>query len=162
MTADAAIAIRKAVPADVPILYRLIRELAVYEKIEHEVIANEETIAGSLFGPSPAAEAVLAFAGGDPAGFAVFFGNFSTFVGRPGMYIEDIYVRPEYRGAGVGKALLAHLARIARERRAGRIEFAVLDWNPARGFYEHLGARAMTDWVFYRFTEDRIRDLAGS
>ncbi len=162
MPDDAAITIRAAGPADVPVLFRLIRELAEYERIAHEVIANEETIAGSLFGPSRAAEAVLAYVGGDPVGFAVFFSNFSTFVGRPGMYIEDIYVRPQVRGTGVGKAILAHVARIARERRAGRIEFAVLDWNPARGFYEHLGARAMTDWVFYRFTEDRIRDLAGS
>jgi GNAT superfamily N-acetyltransferase len=160
MPADDAIAIRKAGPADVPILLRFIRELAEFEKISHEVAATEETIRESLFGPSPAAEAILAYRGGAPAGFAVYFANFSTFVGRPGIYIEDIYVRPELRGTGGGRTLLVHLARVAKERNAGRIEFAVLDWNPARGFYERFAARAMNDWVFYRFDEEAIGKLA--
>lgn len=152
--------IRKAEAGDLNVLFRLIRELAEYEKIAHEVSATEETIRESLFGARPAAEAILAHRGGAVAGFAVFFRNFSTFVGRAGIYIEDIYVRPEFRGSGIGEALLRHIARVAKENRLGRIEFAVLDWNPARGFYEHLGARAMSDWVFYRFTEDGIRALS--
>lgn len=162
MSNEANVTIRKAGPEDVPVLYRLIRELAEYEKIAHEVSATEETIRASLFGTRPAAEAVLASRGGEPAGFAVYFPNFSTFVGRPGIYIEDIYVRPEFRGTGIGGALLAHVARAARERGAGRIEFAVLDWNPARGFYERYGARAMSDWIYYRFDEERIGKIAGS
>ena len=162
MHAEDAVTIRKAESGDEAVVMQLIRELAEYEKIAHEVIATEETIRESLFGRRPAAEAILAHRGGAVAGFAVFFRNFSTFVGRPGIYIEDIYVRPALRGSGVGRALLRHIAGIAKTNGLGRIEFAVLDWNPARGFYEHLGARAMNDWVFYRFTEKGIGELADS
>ncbi len=159
---DAAIAVRKAEAADAPLVFQLIRELAEFEKISHEVVATEETIRESLFGRRPAAKAILAYRGEVPAGFAVYFENFSTFVGRPGIYIEDIYVRPEFRRSGIGRALLRHIAGAAKSSGFGRLEFAVLDWNPARGFYEHLGARAMSDWVFYRFTEEEIARLAGS
>lgn len=160
MASAEGIEIREARAEDAPLLFQLIRELSEFEKIPHEVIATEDTIRESLFGSVPAAEAALAFRDGAPAGFAVFFANFSTFVGRPGIYLEDIYVRPEHRGAGVGKALLAHLARLARRRKAGRIEFAVLDWNPARKFYERFGARPMDDWILYRLPPDAIARLA--
>lgn len=154
------ITIRKASIEDVPLVFQLIRELADFERIPHEVVATEDTVRESLFGAKPAAEACLVSCDGATAGFAVYFENFSTFVGRPGLYIEDLYVRPEYRGKGVGKALLAHCAALARERNLGRIEWAVLDWNPARKFYEHFGARPMEDWVPYRLSGDALKRLA--
>ena len=138
----------------------MIRELAEFERIPHEVVATEDIVRDSLFGTKPAAEACLVSCDGAAAGFAVYFENFSTFVGRPGLYIEDLYVRPEYRGEGVGKALLAHCAALARDRNLGRIEWAVLDWNPAREFYEHFGARPMEDWVPYRLSGDALKRLA--
>jgi GNAT superfamily N-acetyltransferase len=156
------ITIREAGVADAPLVFALIKELAEFERIPHEVVATEETIRESLFGDAPAAEAIIAECGGAPAGFAIFFENFSTFVGRPGLYIEDLYVRPEYRGAGVGRALFGRCAAIARERNLGRMEWAVLDWNPAREFYERFGARAMEDWVLYRLTGDQLTKLPGS
>lgn len=153
------IAIRKAHAEDTSLLLELIKELAIYEKLENEVTASERKLGKSLFGENPSAEALIASVGNEVAGFAVFFENFSTFVGTPGIYIEDIYVRPSFRGSGVGKALLAHIAAIAKERNAGRIEFAVLRWNPARRFYEHLGAMPLEDWVLYRFRKEDIEHL---
>jgi GNAT superfamily N-acetyltransferase len=151
------VAIRQAAVDDVPLLLRMIGELAEFERIPHEVSASEDIVRESLFGADPAAEALLAECDGKPAGFAIHFRNYSTFVGKPGLYIEDLYVRPEYRGLGVGKALFLRCARIAQERDLGRVEFAVLEWNPAREFYEHFGARAMDDWILYRLSGDALR-----
>jgi GNAT superfamily N-acetyltransferase len=153
--------LRSAVPADVPLILRFIRELAAYERLEHEVVADEAGLATALFGPRPYAEVVLAEAGGEPAGFALFFHNFSTFVGRPGIYLEDLYVRPAMRGRGVGARLLAHLAALAVERGCGRLEWAVLDWNePAIGFYRRLGARPMDEWTVFRLEGEALSCLA--
>lgn len=154
--------IAKATRQDLSLLFGLIRELAEFEKIPHEVVGDEATLGESLFGDRPAAEAIIARVDGEPAGFCVFFQNFSTFVARPGLYIEDLFVRPKFRGAGVGKALFMHCAGVAAERRLGRIEFAVLDWNPARGFYERHGARPLKDWILYRISGETLRRLADS
>ena len=154
--------IRNASVDDIPLVFQLIKELAEFERISHEVIVTEEILRDSLFGEKPAAEVILAECEGKPAGFAIYFNNFSTFVGRPGLYIEDLYVRPECRGFGVGKALLEHCASVAAKRNLGRVEWAVLEWNPARDFYEKFGARAMDDWVLYRLTGDALRELADS
>ncbi len=154
--------IRRAVPADVPLVASLIRELAEYERLLPQVTLTEERLAASLFGPRPYAEVVLAedVAGG-PLGFALFFHNFSTFLGLPGIYLEDLYVRPGQRGSGVGRALLEHVARLARERGCGRLEWSVLDWNePAIGFYNRLGARANSDWTVYRLEGESLARLA--
>ncbi len=153
--------IRPAVEDDVPLILTFIRELAEYEKLRHEAVATEEQIRQSLFGPRPYAEVVFAELDGEPVGFALFFHNFSTFVGKPGLYLEDLYVRPAFRGRGVGKRLLAHLAAIAKERGCGRMEWFVLDWNePAIRFYRSLGARPMDGWTIYRLTEPEIAALA--
>src|SRR5579863_7055820 len=134
-----ALRIRAATAADVSLILGFIRELAEYEKLSHEVVATEADIRGSLFGAKPVAECVLAELHGQPVGFALFFHNFSTFLGRPGIYLEDLYVRPTERGKGIGRKLLAQLAQLAVERRCGRLEWAVLDWNePAIRFYENL------------------------
>ncbi len=156
------VAIRQAAVDDVPLLLRMIGELAEFERIPHEVSATEEIVRESLFGGDPAAEALLAECDGKPAGFVIHFRNYSTFVGRAGLYIEDLYVRPEYRGLGVGKALFMRCAELARARKRGRVEWAVLEWNPAREFYEHFGARAMDDWILYRLSGDALRSLGGS
>ena len=156
------VTIRHATIEDVPLVFRLMRDLAEFERIPHEVVATEDVIRESLFGEKPAAEVILAEYEGRPAGYAIYFHNYSTFVGRPGLYIEDLYVSPECRGKGIGRALLARCAAIARARNLGRVEWAVLDWNPAREFYEHVGARAMKDWVLYRLTGDALRKLADS
>jgi len=156
------VAIRQAAVEDVPLLLGMIKELAEFERIPHEVAATEEVVRESLFGGDPAAEALLAECDGKPAGFLIHFRNYSTFVGRAGLYIEDLYVRPEYRGLGVGKALFVRCAEIARERNLGRVEWAVLEWNPAREFYEHFGARAMDDWILYRLSGDALAALGGS
>jgi GNAT superfamily N-acetyltransferase len=156
------VAIRQAAVEDVPLLLGMIKELAEFERIPHEVAATEEVVRESLFGGDPAAEALLAECDGKPAGFLIHFRNYSTFVGKAGLYIEDLYVRPEYRGLGVGKALFARCAEIARERNLGRVEWAVLEWNPAREFYEHFGARAMDDWILYRLSGDALAALGGS
>lgn len=162
MTRDAgAVRIRAATEGDVPLVLRFIRELAEYERLLHEVVATEERLRDTLFGARPAAEVVIAEADGEPVGFALFFHNYSTFLAQPGIYLEDLYVRPEALGRGAGRALLAHLARLARERGCGRLEWWVLDWNePAIRFYRALGARAMDDWTVFRLAGDELARLA--
>jgi GNAT superfamily N-acetyltransferase len=153
--------IRPGTEDDVPLILSLIRELAEYEHLSHEVVATEEMLRDSLFGERRVAEVLLGYLDGEPAGFALFFHNFSTFLGRPGIYLEDLYVRPEFRGAGVGRAMLVRLARLARERDCGRLEWSVLDWNePAIGFYKRLGASPVSGWTIYRVTGDALAELA--
>ncbi|MGH8101283.1 MAG: GNAT family N-acetyltransferase [Chthoniobacterales bacterium] len=153
--------IRNATREDVPIILKLIHDLATYERAPDEVTATEEQLNEVLFGDRPAAEVVLALEGDTPVGFAVFFTNFSTWLGRPGIYLEDLFVKPEERGKGYGRALLVHLAGIARDRGCGRMEWAVLDWNePAIQFYRALGARPMDEWTVFRLTRDEILKLA--
>jgi GNAT superfamily N-acetyltransferase len=153
--------IRSASKNDVPLIATFIRELAAYEKLFHEAVADEETLGATLFGAKPAAEVAIAEVDGDPAGFALFFPNFSTFLGRPGIYLEDLFVRPHFRARGVGRALLVHLAALAVERGCGRLEWAVLDWNAsAIGFYEKIGATAMNEWTTYRLAGDALARLA--
>jgi GNAT superfamily N-acetyltransferase len=154
--------IRPALEADVPLVLALIRELARYERLEHEVVAREQDLREALFGARPYAEAVLACLDGEPQGFALFFHNFSTFRGRPGVYLEDLYVRPEARRLGIGRALLEHLARTAIERGCVRLEWAVLDWNePSIDFYRGLGAVPMDEWRIFRLTGAALELLAG-
>ena len=154
--------VREATVDDVPLILSFIRELAEYEKLSHEVVATEEGLRESLFGGRRYAEVLIAEQEGTPAGFALFFHNFSTFLGKPGIYLEDLYVKPEFRGAGIGKELLAHLARLAKGRDCGRLEWWVLDWNePSIGFYEKLGAVPMDDWTVYRVTGEALEELAG-
>ena len=153
--------IRPASREDVPVIAELIRGLARFEKLESEVVMTEELLSGGLFGEHPYAEVLLAEADGRAAGFALFFHNFSTFLGRPGIYLEDLFVLPEHRGSGIGRALLSQLARIAVERKCGRLEWAVLDWNrDAIGFYERLGARPNSEWTIYRLTGEALTGLA--
>jgi GNAT superfamily N-acetyltransferase len=155
-------AIRPATAADVPVILELIRALATYERAPNEVTATEDGLNKVLFGEKPAAEVLLAFENETAVGFAVFFHNFSTWLGRPGLYLEDLFVRPEDRGKGYGRALLIHLAKIARDRGCGRMEWAVLDWNePAIKFYRALGATPMDEWTVFRLTRDGIEKLAG-
>jgi GNAT superfamily N-acetyltransferase len=152
--------IRPAAPPDVPVVADLIRQLARYEKLEQDVTMTEELLAAGLFGPRPYAEAVLAETDGQAIGFALFFHNFSTFLARPGIYLEDLFVVPEQRGRGIGRALLTHLAKLAVERGCGRLEWAVLNWNrDAIGFYESLGARPNSEWTVYRLTGESLRRL---
>jgi GNAT superfamily N-acetyltransferase len=161
MTQPSAIDIAPAVPADVSLLLALITELADYEKLRHEVVATEASVSQALFGPRPSAEAVIARIAGEPAGFALYFHNFSTFLGKHGLYLEDLFVRPAYRGRAIGKALLRYLAALALQRDCGRFEWAVLDWNrPARDFYEALGAQAKSDWIIHRVSGDALKRLA--
>ena len=153
--------IRDAVPADSALILSLIRELAEYEKLLHEVRATEAGLRASLFGPKPMAECVIAEQDGKPAGFALFFHNYSTFLGQPGLYLEDLYVKPSLRGRGIGKKLLSHLARLALQRGCGRFEWAVLDWNePAIRFYKRLGVRMMDEWRINRLTGEALERLA--
>jgi GNAT superfamily N-acetyltransferase len=155
--------IRSAHVEDVPIILELIRDLATYERAPNEVTATEEQLVDVLFGQRPAAEVLLAFEEKSPVGFAVFFQNFSTWLGRPGLYLEDLFVRPEKRGRGYGRALLVDLAKIALDRGCGRMEWAVLDWNePAIQFYRTLGAKPMEEWTVFRLTRDGIAKLAQS
>jgi len=141
----------------VPTILAMIRGLAEYERLSQQAVATEESIRASLFGPRPFAEVVLASSGSTPVGFALFFHNFSTFLGRPGLYLEDLFVLPEWRGRGVGRRLLTHLASIAVERGCGRMEWAVLDWNEsAIGFYRRLGAQMLDDWRICRLTGDAL------
>ena len=145
------ISIRPAVPADLPLIAQLIRDLADYEKLAHEVRFDEAVLGTKLFGPRPYAEVLIGELDGAAQGFALFFHNFSTFEGKPGIYLEDLFVRPAARGSGLGKALLAQLAALALERDCARLEWSVLDWNePAIGFYRKLGARLMDEWTVMR------------
>jgi len=160
---DSSFEIRTANLADVPTILQLIRDLATYERAPDDVTATEEQLRDVLFREKPAAEVLLAFAGEAPVGFAVFFHNFSTWLGRPGLYLEDLFVKPEERGKGYGRALLVHLGKIARERGCGRMEWAVLNWNePAIKFYRALGAKPLDEWTVYRLTGDEINALAES
>jgi GNAT superfamily N-acetyltransferase len=153
--------IREANESDVALILQFIRDLAEYEKLAHVVVATEEQLRSTLFGSSPAAEVILAEEDGTPAGFALFFHNYSTFLAQRGLYLEDLFVKPEYRGRGYGKALLVRLAQIARERSCGRVEWAVLDWNePSIAFYESLGARRMDEWHTFRLTGPALARLA--
>ncbi len=154
------IAIRPATPADLPLIAQFIRDLAEYEKLAHEVRFDETGLGENLFGPRPYAEVVIGEIESTPQGFALFFHNFSTFEGRPGLYLEDLFVRPAARGSGLGKALLAHLARLCVDRDCARLEWSVLDWNaPAIGFYQSLGARLMDEWTVMRVDGDALTDL---
>ena len=157
-----ALKIRSGRPADVPLIAQLIRGLARFEKLEDEVTMTEDLLAKGLFGDRPYAETLLAEEGRTPVGFALFFHNFSTFLARPGLYLEDLFVMPEHRGHGVGRALLVALARLAVERGCGRLEWSVLDWNrDAIGFYERIGARPNSEWTVYRLAGEALRSLAG-
>jgi GNAT superfamily N-acetyltransferase len=163
MTAPSTLSITAASPADVPLILSLISELAEYEKLSHEAVATEASLQESLFGANPGAEALIARVDGEPAGFALFFHNFSTFLGRRGLYLEDLFVRPSFRGRAIGKSLLIHLAALALERGCGRFEWQVLDWNtPAREFYERLGAKANPVWINYRMTGEALERLAAA
>src|SRR5438045_941817 len=154
-------AMRPATAADVPIILELIRALATYERAPNDVTATEDGLVEVLFGEKPAAEVLLAFENETAVGFAVFFHNFSTWLGRPGLYLEDLFVKPENRGKGYGRALLVELAKIARERGCGRMEWAVLDWNEsAIKFYRSLGAKPMDEWTVFRLTRHGIGSLA--
>jgi GNAT superfamily N-acetyltransferase len=153
--------IRAATAADVQAILELIRALATYERAPNEVTATEQGLTEVLFGQKPAAEVLLAFENETAVGFAVFFHNFSTWLGQPGLYLEDLFVRPGHRGKGYGRALLIDLAKIARERGCGRMEWAVLDWNePAIEFYRKLGAKPMDEWTVFRLARDGIAKLA--
>jgi GNAT superfamily N-acetyltransferase len=153
--------IRPARTGDVPIILELIRDLATYERAPGEVVATEEQLVEVLFGAKPVAEVLLAFEKESPIGFAVYFYNFSTWLGRPGLYLEDLFVKPEKRGKGYGRALLVELAKIARDRKCGRMEWAVLNWNePAIKFYRAIGAEPMHEWTVFRLTREEIGRLA--
>jgi GNAT superfamily N-acetyltransferase len=153
--------LRSATPADVPVILRGIRALAEYERLAHECVATEALLRETLFGPNPVAEVVLAFDGETAAGYALWFRSYSTFLARPGLYLEDLFVYPEFRKRGLGRRLLAHLAGIAVERGYGRMEWMVLDWNEtALRFYRSLGARTVDGWELCRVTGDELRTLA--
>jgi GNAT superfamily N-acetyltransferase len=152
--------IRPGERADVPVIAELIRGLARFEKLEHEVTTTEERLASNLFGPHHYAETLIAEEDDEPVGFALFFHNFSTFLAKPGIYLEDLFVIPERRGSGVGRALLKELARLAVERDCGRLEWSVLDWNrEAIAFYERLGAKPNSEWTIYRLTGEALSAL---
>ena len=155
--------IREATPADLPLIASLVRELAEYEKLAHQAVATEADFAESLFGPHPKAYALIVEHEGQPAGFAIYFYNYSTFLGRPGIYVEDVFVRPEFRRNGFGRALFKYLARKAVAEKCGRMEWWVLDWNePAINFYRGLGAVAMDEWTVQRLTGDALKSFAES
>jgi GNAT superfamily N-acetyltransferase len=157
------ITIRPATAHEAPVILGFIQQLAKYERLEHEVVATAEDLQRTLFGPRPYAEVVLACEGGTPVGFALFFHNFSTFKGRPGLYLEDLFVLPEARRRGIGRLLLAWLARTAIERGCARLEWAVLDWNePSIQFYHRLGAVPMDEWTTFRVTGDTLTALAAA
>ncbi|HRF84244.1 MAG: GNAT family N-acetyltransferase [Xanthomonadales bacterium] len=158
----ATIIVRAATPADIPLILELIAGLAEYERLAHEAVADAADLERALFGPRPAAEVVIAECEGRAAGFALCFVSFSTFLGKPGLYLEDLFVRPQFRGRGIGKRLMVHLARLAVERGYGRFEWSVLDWNtPAIDFYRSIGARPMDEWTVQRLDGQALRALAG-
>lgn len=153
--------IRPATVTDTATLLGFIRALAEYERLLHEVVATEENLRATLFGTTPRAEVVLAEWDGQPVGFALFFHNYSTFLAQPGIHLEDLFVRPEFRGRGFGKALLLHVGRLAQQRGCGRYEWSVLDWNePSIRFYQSLGATSLADWTLMRVTGERLRSMA--
>jgi GNAT superfamily N-acetyltransferase len=153
--------VRPAVEQDVPLIHRFVMELAEYEKLSHEVTATPEDFRQNLFGEKRFAEVLIGEFQGIPVGYALYFHNFSTFAGKPGLYLEDLYVKPEYRGKGFGKALLAYLARLAMDRQCTRYEWAVLDWNePSIDFYESFGATLMKEWILTRLTGEDLEKLA--
>lgn len=153
--------IRKALPHEAPDIIEFIRELAIYEKLEHEMVATPEILKENLFGTKAYAEVLFLEEEGKKVGFALFFHNFSTFLGKPGIYLEDLFVKPEHRGKGYGKRLLIHLAKLAVERNCGRLEWSVLDWNtPAIEFYKSLGAVPMSEWTANRLTGAALKNLA--
>ena len=153
--------VREASAEDVPLILTFIRELAEYERLSHEVVATEDSLHEWLLGEKPVAEVLIAEYGAEAVGFALYFHSFSTFLGRPGIYLEDLYVRPAFRGHGMGEAMLVHLAKLAKERGCGRLEWSVLDWNePSIRFYESLGAVAMEDWTVHRVTGEALDRLA--
>jgi len=153
--------IRPATVNQTPLILKLIKELAVYEKLQDKVVTTEEDLKDTLFGKNKAAEVVIGYCNNKPVGYALFFFNYSSFVGRPGLYIEDVYVRQEHRRKGFGKAFLIYLARIATERKCDRMEWVVLDWNkPSIEFYKKLGAITMDEWTIYRLSKDEVEDLA--
>lgn len=155
------IKIKSATIGDVPLILQFIKELAEYEKLSHEVVATEEQLKETLFGERSPAEVILGYLDDRPVSFALFFHNYSTFLGRPGIYLEDLFVRPEARGQGVGKTMLAYLAQLAKDRNCGRLEWSVLDWNEtAIKFYKSLGAKAMDEWTVYRVTGDALNLLS--
>jgi len=155
------IKIRSAEIKDSEIILKLIKELSVYEKLSHTVINNEVLLKENLFGKRKFAEVLIADFENQPVGFALFFHNYSTFVGKPGIYLEDLYVKPEMRGKGIGKALFLELIKIAKERNCGRVEWSVLNWNKsAIDFYKSMGAIPMDEWTVYRLTSDKIEELA--
>lgn len=153
--------IERATESDVPAILHLVKQLAEYEKLAHAVVANEDDLRGALFGPSRNVDALMAFADGTAVGFALYFYNFSTFSGKRGIYLEDIFVEPEYRGQGIGSALLKRLAKVAREEDCGRVEWSVLTWNqPSIDFYRRLGAVTLEDWRTFRLMGDALERLA--
>jgi len=155
------LAVRPATADDVALLHSLICELADYERLRHTVVATEDDLRAALFGPKPCCEALIGSVDGKEFGFALYFQNYSTFVGRPGLYLEDLYVRPAARGVGLGKALLQRIAAIAVQRRCGRVEWTALDWNePAIRFYEKLGAKQMTDWRLFRLSGEELKSFS--
>jgi len=158
--AKASIRIEPAQKNQAPLVLSFIRHLAEYEKLLDKVTADQARIEASLFGEKPDAEALIAYLDEQPAGFAIFFSTYSTFLGKPGIYLEDLFVEPKFRGFGVGKALLVHLAKLTRERGGARLEWSVLNWNkPAIQFYESLGATAQNEWTMYRVTGENLEKL---
>jgi GNAT superfamily N-acetyltransferase len=154
--------IEKADARHLPLILSFIKELAEYERLSHEVVATEESLGDALFGEDATAEVIIGYYLDAPVSFALFFHNISTFLGQRGLYLEDLYVKPELRGKGIGRAMLSYLARLAKERNCGRMEWAVLDWNePAIRFYRNLGARAMDEWTTFRLTGESLDRLAG-
>jgi GNAT superfamily N-acetyltransferase len=161
ITTTSGAVIRLAEPGDVPHILRFIQELADYEKLSHEVVATEAKLTETLFSDQPAAEVLIAERDGKPVGMALFFPNYSTFLAQPGIHLEDLYVQPDQRGSGVGKALITSLAHLAVERGCGRLEWMVLDWNePARQFYRSLGASALDGWLTKRVTGESLHAMA--
>lgn len=152
--------IRKTTANDVPLILKLIKELSVFEKMSEEVVATEDILRETLFGDKSYARVLIAEIEGKPVGYALYFYNFSTFVGRPGLYIEDVYVSEEYRGQGIGTALFKYCAYIAKENKCVRMEWLVLNWNPARKFYDHMGAKSLDEWVVYRLTGDALDKMS--